>query len=271
MTSVQYQWARELATKLKIEWPLIILDTETTGTEPEKDRILQLGYIRIAVDGEVEAHELLFNPGQPIPKDSTKIHGITHDDIAGKPQFERVASELAVTLEGDVVGYNVKFDVKMLWYEFKRAHVRWNCGKILDPCKIFMMFNTRDLTAAVKEYLGEDHANAHTALADARAAGRVLLAQLKRHEELPKTVKTIHHLLFVQPPEGYADAERKLTLKDGVVRINFGKKHLGKTLAETPRDYLKWMLASDFSKQVKNIIIDWDQEKQLAKQAKESF
>jgi DNA polymerase-3 subunit epsilon len=257
MRTAQHAWARELATKLGATQPLVILDTETTGSVPKEDRILQLGYIRVAVDGEVEEKELLFNPGQPIPPDSTKIHGITHDDIAGKPAFEDMASDLAVTLEGDIVGYNVKFDVMMLWYEFKRANVKWNVGKLLDPCKIFMMFNTRDLTSAVREYLDEDHAGAHSALPDARGAGRVLLAQLKRHDDLPSNVGELHHLLFEKAPEGYADPDRKLRLVDGKIIINFGK-HKGKPLEEVERTYLKWMLDSDFPKTTKAVILEWD-------------
>ena len=257
MTSSQHAWARELADRLQIKCPLIVLDTETTGADPEVDRIIQLGYVRIAIDGQVEERELLFNPDQLIPADSTKIHGITHAMVAGKPQFESMAKELAVTLEGDVVGYNVKFDVKMLWYEFQRAKVKWNCGKLLDPCKIFMSYNARDLTSAVREYLDEDHAHAHSALPDTRAAGRVLLAQLKRHEDLPSTVDELHHMLFIKAPEGYADADRKLSLRDGVIGITFGK-HKGKSLEDTPRKYLQWILGGDFSKQVKNVIREWD-------------
>ena len=257
MSTSQHAWARELAKQLKVERPLIVVDTETTGTDPVTDRIVQLGYVRIDTDGEVTEKEMNFNPGQPIPPDATKVHGISNLDVEVSPTFRSMAAELASTLEGDLVGYNVKFDAKILWYEFRSAEVKWKVGRLLDPCKIYQSYYPRDLASAFRHYLNEEHHGAHTALADARAAGRILLKQLQFHAELPQNVTDLNFLQFVKPPEGYADADAKIWLKDGKLGLNFGK-FKGRAFEEVPRVYLKWILENDFSKQIKEIIRDWD-------------
>src|SRR5690606_31547559 len=87
----------------------------------------------------------------------------------------------------DLAGYNIlNFDVPLLWEEFYRAGIHWDVRDtlILDVANIFKKAQPRTLSAAVRFYLGGEHAGAHNALADVIATANVLQAQLVQHAEL---------------------------------------------------------------------------------------
>ena len=105
---------------------IIIIDLETTGTNIDSDRIVSIGLVKITADGQVtEATEHFVNPGRPIPKCVTDIHGITDEMVKDKPKFEQLAPQIAEAIKGcDVGGFNAdKFDIPLLNKEFQRARV----------------------------------------------------------------------------------------------------------------------------------------------------
>src|SRR2546430_1262470 len=65
---------------LKLERPLIVLDVETTGTDPSRDRIVEVGFQLYESwfpgDGLKKEWRSLVNPGVPIPEASVKVHHI---------------------------------------------------------------------------------------------------------------------------------------------------------------------------------------------------
>lgn len=94
----------------------IILDTETTGTDYAKDRIIELGMVMFEycpVTGQayrvLETFNELEDPGFPIPAESTKVHHITDDMVQGKriddDQVQAFIAEASI-----VIAHNAKFD-----------------------------------------------------------------------------------------------------------------------------------------------------------------
>src|SRR5271154_7163107 len=98
--------------KLSLKVPLCFFDLETTGTNISQDRIIEIAVIKLMANGEVLRKSNVLNPTIPIPKESTAIHGISEEDVKGKPAFKDVAKEYARFLEGsDLSGFNIlKFD-----------------------------------------------------------------------------------------------------------------------------------------------------------------
>ncbi|WP_022666899.1 3'-5' exonuclease [Desulfospira joergensenii] len=89
----------------------LALDLETTGLDPEKDRIVSIGFIpfdikRIYCSG---ARNFLVNPGQPLPEKTVTIHGITHSDLNEKPGFDQVLPFLLKAMEGRLVVVHYHF------------------------------------------------------------------------------------------------------------------------------------------------------------------
>src|SRR4051812_24405246 len=71
--------------------PLAVIDIETTGTDPDTDRIVEISVLRIMPDGERAHRTRRLNPGVPIPAGATAVHGITDAEVADEPTFGRIA------------------------------------------------------------------------------------------------------------------------------------------------------------------------------------
>jgi DNA polymerase-3 subunit epsilon len=107
---------------LPLDRPLVVFDTETTGTNPRSDRIVEIACVKVHPDGRRETWHKRVNPGIPIPSSSTAIHGIGDADVTGQPRFADIAGELGAFLGCDLGGYNITgFDLPVLRTEFLRA------------------------------------------------------------------------------------------------------------------------------------------------------
>ena len=74
--------------KLNLKNPIIFFDLETTGINIASDRIVELSYLRIDVNGNELSRTIKVNPGIPIPAKSTEIHGITDEDVKDAQTFQ---------------------------------------------------------------------------------------------------------------------------------------------------------------------------------------
>ena len=191
--------------KLKLDRPLVVFDIESTGTFPRRDRIVELAAIKIMPDGTEERRCWLLNPTVHIPEETTSIHGIDDETVKDCPTFAEKAEEIADFFEGcDLSGFNAdRFDIPCLEEEFERAGARPFCSSArrhVDVQRIYHRMERRDLSAAVKFYLGREHEGAHGAEADAEATLEVLKAQLERYPELPSTTAEMDEYLVPHDP-----------------------------------------------------------------------
>ena len=76
---------------LQLKRPIVFFDLETTGTDPAKDRIVELALVKLLPDGSKDKYVKRINPGMPIPPSSTEFHGIKDDDVKDSPLFKQVA------------------------------------------------------------------------------------------------------------------------------------------------------------------------------------
>lgn len=244
---------------LSLDNPIVFIDLETTGTNRQQDRIVEIAVTKIKPDGNTESFDSLVDPNIPIPPEASQIHGLTNDDVRGHPTFDKISSQILSFVEGcDFAGFSVEFDLSILEAEFRRAGICFSCGgrKILDVKKIYKKLDPRDLSTAYSKYCGKELDGAHRATVDVQATIDVLLAQLNMHEELPRDVDGLQE--FCNPPNpAWIDKEGKLIWYNEQATMNFGGKHMGKTLEEVAKnspDYLSWMLGASFSQEVKEII-----------------
>jgi DNA polymerase-3 subunit epsilon len=247
-----------LESLLPLERPLVFFDTETTGTNPRADRIIEIACVKVHPDGHRETWEARFNPGIPIPAGSTAIHGIRDRDVAACPRFTDMAPRLAAFLGGcDLAGYNITgFDLPVLRIEFLRAGVPFEISerRLVDAQRIFFAREPRHLTAAARFYCQTDHNGAHGALADAEMTLNVLAGELQRYPDLPRSVGELHDL-FCAGLDQDLDPEGRFRLINGEPTVNFGRNR-GRTLKAMSREepgFLRWILNGDFSKPVKEI------------------
>ncbi len=152
--------------------PVVILDTETTGLDVTKDRIVSVGAVRM--HGRIAyphvTMDRLVDPGTPIPAPSTAVHGITDAMVAGAPGFADLHGDLVGFLEGCVlVGHNIGFDRALLSAECARSGLSWPEPPTLDTGHVAAALfpDMTDLSLdAIAERVGVETRGRHTALGD---------------------------------------------------------------------------------------------------------
>ncbi|MBI4946706.1 MAG: 3'-5' exonuclease [Bacteroidetes bacterium] len=248
--------------KLNLTRPLAFFDVETTGLSIASDRIVEISILKVFPPdgGRKESKTLLINPTIPIPKEVTKIHGITDEDVKNAPTFAQAANELAEFLNDcDLAGYNCNyFDIPILMEEFLRAGINFDTKdrKFVDVQGIFHKKEERTLSAAYKFYCSKELNNAHSAEADINATYEILEAQLERYTDLKSDVDYLHG--FTSRTRRVDFAGRFIYNDKNTVVFNFGK-HTGKSAEDVFRlepQYYDWMMRGDFSLHTKKVITE---------------
>lgn len=245
--------------KLNLKNPLVFFDLETTGTNINADRIVEICYLKIYPNGNEESKTLRINPGMHIPEASSAIHGIYDADVADCPMFKDVAKKIAADIEGcDLAGFNSnRFDIPVLAEEFLRAGIDVDLmkRKFVDVQVIYHKLEQRTLSAAYKFYCNKNLEDAHTAEADTRATYEVLKAQLDRYPDVLK-----NDMAFLSEYSSFnknADFAGRIVFNEqGVETFNFGK-YKGMAVAEVLQKdpgYYGWILNGDFTLNTKNVL-----------------
>jgi len=203
---------------LELRRPLVFLDLETTGLDPETDRIVEIGLVKVHPDARRERLCERVNPEREIPENASRVHGIRTEDVCGlfgKPRLrERISDLIAFIGDSDLAGFNsLAFDTPLWLEECTRCGATFSMDgrHQVDVRNIFRVKETtwdrflmgkRTLAAAVRHFCGKDLPGAHSAAVDADATVDVLLAQLERYPDLPREVPGLHAFC--------ADAARQL-------------------------------------------------------------
>jgi len=239
---------------LQLTKPLAFIDLETTGVNLATDRIIEIAIVKVLPDGKRSVKRKLINPGMPIPKQSSDVHGITDEMVKDAPAFKEVAHELKQMLDGcDIGGYNSnRFDIPLLVEEFLRADVDFDMKgrRLLDVQNIFHKMEQRTLSAAYKFYCNKNLDGAHSAEIDASATHEILIAQLERYPDLGTSIDSVLKLIG---EESIVDFARRFILENGIKIFNFGK-YKGKAVADVLRNepqYYDWMMKGDFPQYTK--------------------
>jgi DNA polymerase-3 subunit epsilon len=238
--------------KLKLTRPICFFDLESTGTQITKDRIVQIGIIKIHPNGEEESYNKLVNPTIPIPLEIAEIHGITNDRVKNQPTFQELANEIIAFIgEGDLAGYNSnKFDIPLLAEEFLRCNIDFDISNrsFVDVQNIFHKMEQRTLAAAYQFYCGQSMENAHDALYDTQVTWSVFKAQLEKYDSLDGNVQALAEFSRAGDYKLLDLAGRLAINEKGISIYNFGK-HKGKTIKQVMKEepgYYGWMLDADF-------------------------
>jgi DNA polymerase-3 subunit epsilon len=165
----------------------IVLDTETTGLDPQEGhRIIEIGCVEI-VDRVATGNNFhrYLQPDREIDADAVAVHGISNEMLREQPRFAEVAEELLAYLAGaELVIHNAAFDIGFLDHELRLW--RAGCPPLQDHCSVTDTLimarrlhpgQRNSLDALCKRY-GIDNArrSLHGALLDAEILADVYLA-----------------------------------------------------------------------------------------------
>lgn len=176
---------------------LVTIDLETTGLDPQKDAIIEIGAVRFNGPRVEKEWSTLINPGRAIPTLVTQLTGITNEMVRNAPTIRSVLQDLADFVgDSPVVGHNVRFDVGFL----QKQGILLNCDAVdtYDLAAVLMPTASRYNLGSLGQILGILIPNSHRALDDARLTHAVfyslyekaltlpleLLAELVRHGEV---------------------------------------------------------------------------------------
>ncbi len=142
--------------KLNLKNPIVFFDLETTGTNINTDRIVEICYLKVYPNGNEETKTIRINPEMHIPKPLLPYMAFMMQMWQDCPTFKEVAKNVARDIEGcDLAGFNSnRFDIPVLAEEFLRAGVDIDMTKrkFVDVQVIFHKMEQRTLSAAYKFY-----------------------------------------------------------------------------------------------------------------------
>ncbi|MFP4150150.1 MAG: exonuclease domain-containing protein, partial [Nitriliruptoraceae bacterium] len=126
----------DLGTPL-IDTTFVVLDLETTGLDPARDRITEVGAVRVR-GGEVLGELRTFvHPGRPIPPAVTAVTGITDAMVAHAPSEAAVLGHVLSFLDGAVlVAHNAAFDLSFLRSAAARCATPEPTPVVLDTARL---------------------------------------------------------------------------------------------------------------------------------------
>ncbi len=178
----------------------IVLDTETTGLEPEQGhRIVELAAIEIRHRRVTSEHiHFYLNPERDSDPEALKVHGLEREFLAGQPRFAEVAQRLVDFVAGaEVIIHNAAFDTKFLNAELERiGQPPFNqlCAKVTDSLALAreLFPGKRNNLDALCERFGisNAHRTLHGALLDSELLGEVWLALTRGQDSFLDQVHT---------------------------------------------------------------------------------
>ncbi len=147
-------------------------DTETTGTKPQEERVVEIGCVKFDKRGVIARYNVLINPEKPMPAEAFAVNQISDEMLADKPKFAEVLPDfLNFTRNTILVAHNASFDIDFINAELNRCGLTKLTNKSFDTLKfareIYSGFNSYALQNLAVQF-GIQAINAHRAEDDAR-------------------------------------------------------------------------------------------------------
>lgn len=175
-----------------------VIDLETTGGNPDTEKIIEVGMIKIEHRKITEERSFLVNPQKDIPDFVQKLTGIRKADVEHSPKIEEVIDEI-VQFIGDtiLVAHNTSFDIPFLNGVLKKLQRPSLENKVICT-NIMTKYLIPDIMSSNLQYMSQifniSHSKAHRAIEDARATGLLLLKYLEMFEE--KKIRKVNQLYY---------------------------------------------------------------------------
>ena len=168
---------------------IVIFDLETTGLSADKDRITEIGAVKLRNMEVVEEFSLFVNPGMPIPPEITELTGITDEMVADAP-FEKEAIEEFIAFAGKcvLVAHNARFDTGFVKAVCERQGIDYRFASVdtVALCRAALPhLKNHKLDTVAKEYkLGSF--NHHRAIDDAKMLAAIYQKLISNTAKLGK-------------------------------------------------------------------------------------
>lgn len=255
---------------LDMKRPLCFFDLETTGLDPEKDRIIEIAIYKLEADGVTwQNWHTLVKPPEPISDEIVKITGIKNEMLDHASTWPDIAQRVHdLLLNCDLGGHNVRsFDIPFLENEFKRVAMAlpWpDDYVVVDTLEIARRQIRHTLEMMWEWYVmgnpelaKNNKFSPHRAMDDVWASVMVYRQQLAL-EQVGGDLQSLDQY-FLHP---YLDRGKWLEKTDEGVVIRKGNKHSDEFLIDVMQKdmtYIDWMIDTLDTPDTCRIVADYKQ------------
>ncbi len=209
----------------------ICLDLETTGLEPENDRIIEVAAVCFTFDTTLNTFESLIDPEIPISEVSKAIHHISDEMVQGKPKIAEVLPALLKMIDRHIiVGHSVGMDIAFLSAAARRHNIPNILSAIayFDTLRLARLYGESPTNSLEKlrEHFNIESEGAHRAMSD-------VIVNIEVFKYLSTNFQTTKQL--------FDRLKMPILLKT----MPLGK-HKGRLFSEIPIEYLLWAARKDF-------------------------
>jgi len=180
-----------------------VLDTETTGLDFSRDKIISISAVKI-IKLQIQDQEILdefVNPKISIPLDSIKIHNITDDHVKEKKTLREIEPKIISFLhESVLVGHNINFDINFICSNIPKSNLEYfvkntaTIDTILLSAGLFPDLPSYELTFLCNNFrIKSDDQIRHSSLGDSIITARLFLFLLE--EAKKKNINTLSDLV----------------------------------------------------------------------------
>lgn len=208
---------RETAHEISKTNSYAALDLETTGLDPKRDKIIEIGALRVEDGIVTDEFSTFINPRRELDPYIVELTGITGEMLEEAPGIETVIGRITEFCgELPLLGHHIIFDYSFL----KRAAVNHGIAfeqqgiDTLLICRRFMPQEEKKNLAAAARYFGIGEQTSHRALADARTAHLLYQAMRQRHFEGNREAFLGKPLIYKVKKEQPATKRQKEVLRD---------------------------------------------------------
>jgi DNA polymerase III epsilon subunit len=170
----------------------VIFDTETTGFSPAKDRLVEIGAVKVRGNENLGERTWLINPERYISYYAQKVHNITPDMVKDQPTFAEIYPEFLEFIDGAVlIAHNAPFDIRFIAAEAERNGMPPPKNAVIDSLVLFRNWfpgmKSHSLTELLPE-LGIDisEMQAHRATDDSLFVHYVIQKEMERRSDSPR-------------------------------------------------------------------------------------
>jgi DNA polymerase III epsilon subunit family exonuclease len=171
------------------EAEFVVFDLETTGLSAARDRICELGAVRVRGLEPVDSFQSLVNPGVALPEPVACLTGLREQELRRAPSVAKVLGRF-LTFAGDelLVAHNARFDQRFL-----ERQVQFLQGRRMSEPPLCTAALARRLLegrlrrvglASLAHFFGVPTRPCHRALPDAEATAQVLVHLIGLAQEL---------------------------------------------------------------------------------------
>lgn len=226
------------SSKEPLDGEFVVFDIETTGLGASKERITEIGAIKIKNGEVVDTFSTFVNPEKPIPEKITKLTGIDDGMVADAPKEEEaVAGFLKFCGQNAVVvAHNASFDTSFIRYAAARHRIPYTLTSVDTLAISRAMFPSlsKHKLDVVAKHLNLGNFNHHRACDDAEILSKIFLVMITKLKE-EYGVSDISQINTAFPK---ADIKSyKYFHQIILVRNQLGLKNLYKLISKSHLDY----------------------------------